>query len=227
MSKLIPSILASLATIGLLATAGSARATSLDAATDSLVDAPNIEIREGAVANQVAVFTVSLRYDGSVSPQTVDYRVLPGTATAGQDYVAIPDGTLVFMPGETTKTIEVPIIDDDAPECSEGFTLELQHWFYGAPMLVRAVILDDDGLDGGDGACPPAFPTASQDPGVDAGAAQPSGDGVDAAATTSSGEPRSSGSSSGCSIARTGSLHSWLLLGLALLAGRRWRRLMR
>jgi hypothetical protein len=226
----------------LLATAGSARATSEDAATASLVEAENVRALEGTGENHNAVVTVKLRYD-STAAQTVDYRVLPGTATAGLDYLAIPDGTLVFGPGETKKTLEVPIVADAVPECDEGFTVRLQHWFQGAPMDVHVLILDDDGHDGGIGACPPAFPPgSSEDPGADAAAVV----GTDGAAVASpdsglvverdagvadpapgnpptspladaSTSPTAPKGSSGCSIAATGSHPPWLLGALALV----------
>ena len=42
---------------------------------------------------------------------TVDCATRNGTATAGEDYVA-QSGTLTFAAGETTKTVEVEVLDD-------------------------------------------------------------------------------------------------------------------
>ncbi len=42
------------------------------------------------------------------------------TAVAGEDYVAA-SGTLIFAPGETTKTIDVTIIVDEYLEGDEQF----------------------------------------------------------------------------------------------------------
>jgi hypothetical protein len=41
---------------------------------------------------------------------TIDFATADGTAVAGVDYVATL-GTLTFAPGETTKTITVPVLD--------------------------------------------------------------------------------------------------------------------
>ena len=60
----------------------------------------------------------------SDKPVTVAYRTVDGTAVAGSDYTTT-SGTLRFEPGDTTKTIRVPTVDDDTPEETEAFTVEL------------------------------------------------------------------------------------------------------
>ena len=62
----------------------------------------------------------------SNSTVTVDYATADGTASAGSDYTAA-GGTLTFAPGETAKTVPVPIADDAAAEPSESFTLSLSN----------------------------------------------------------------------------------------------------
>ena len=57
---------------------------------------------------------------------SVAYATADGTATAGSDYTAT-SGTLVFAPGETSKTIAVPILGDTAFEPDETFTLTLSN----------------------------------------------------------------------------------------------------
>src|SRR5262249_207636 len=47
-----------------------------------------------------------------------------GTAAAGSDYTA-ESGTLSFAPGQTVKTVLVPITDDAAQEPAENFGLSL------------------------------------------------------------------------------------------------------
>jgi hypothetical protein len=55
---------------------------------------------------------------------TVAYATADGSATAGADYTATT-GQLVFAPGETSKTISVPILGDTTVEADETFTLSL------------------------------------------------------------------------------------------------------
>jgi hypothetical protein len=77
---------------------------------------------------------------------TVDFATADGTATANEDYVPI-SGTLVFAPGETSKTISVTIIDLPCPETAEDFSLMLSDPFgtsLSTPSRTTVTILDDD-----------------------------------------------------------------------------------
>ncbi|MDQ4098709.1 MAG: hypothetical protein M3144_12695, partial [Actinomycetota bacterium] len=76
----------------------------------------------------------------------VQYTTVAGTATAGSDYGHVPPTTLSFAPGETTKTVTVPVMTDAAVEPSETFSLKLS-----SPVdatisddAAAATILDDD-----------------------------------------------------------------------------------
>ena len=53
--------------------------------------------------------------ESSNSTVTVDYATTSGSATDGVDYTPAA-GTLSFAPGETAKTIVVPIADDGVTE---------------------------------------------------------------------------------------------------------------
>ena len=66
----------------------------------------NAEATEGETAT--IDFPVTLTPAATV---TVDYETADGTATAPADYVA-KRGTLAFAPGESEKTVEVPLHDD-------------------------------------------------------------------------------------------------------------------
>ena len=81
------------------------------------------EVREGPDA--ALAFRVTLDRAPS-SPVTVDYATSDGTAAAGADYAA-RSGTLVFAPGETAKTVSVPVLDDAHDEGSETLTFMLSN----------------------------------------------------------------------------------------------------
>ena len=70
-------------------------------------------------------FTVTLDR-ASNDTVTVDYGTSAGTATAAQDYTTT-SGTVTFAPGDTAKTIAVPIIDDDVEDGGETFTVTLSN----------------------------------------------------------------------------------------------------
>ena len=57
---------------------------------------------------------------------TVDYATAGGTAQEGTDYTAT-SGTLTFAPGEDSKTIPVPTLEDEIDEENETFTLNLSN----------------------------------------------------------------------------------------------------
>ena len=86
---------------------------------------PTLSIGDAAPVpeGRTAKFRVTLRRE-SGEPVTVAYRTVDGTAVAGSDYTTT-SGTLRFEPGDTTKTIRVPTVDDDTPEETEAFTVEL------------------------------------------------------------------------------------------------------
>jgi hypothetical protein len=53
---------------------------------------------------------------------TVTYNTAAGTATAGDDYETA-GGTVIFAPSETTKTVEITLVEDGIAEESETFTV--------------------------------------------------------------------------------------------------------
>ena len=85
---------------------------------------PTLSVGDAAVVEgDTATFRVTLSA-ASENVVTVSYKTKDGTAVAGSDYTAMA-GTLRFEPGDTTKTIRVPTVDDDTPEETEAFTVEL------------------------------------------------------------------------------------------------------
>ena len=79
------------------------------------------EATEGTDATMDFTVTLAPAAGGTV---TVDYATSDGTATEPADYTSTT-GTLTFTAGQTTKTVSVPIVDDDTPDSGETFTLTL------------------------------------------------------------------------------------------------------
>ena len=77
----------------------------------------------------------------------VRYATADGTATAGQDYVRTA-GQLAFAPGETRRTIAVPVLDDSLDEGEETLSLHLYD-AEGAPLtgaVATGTIFNSDPL---------------------------------------------------------------------------------
>ncbi|MGI6776858.1 MAG: Calx-beta domain-containing protein [Acetivibrionales bacterium] len=77
----------------------------------------------------------------------VDYSTSDGSAIAGLDY-SDSSGTLIFEDGVTSKTITIPINDDNILEGDESFTVTLSNASGGAKLgeQIQAVvnIIDDE-----------------------------------------------------------------------------------
>lgn len=67
-----------------------------------------------------------VRSGGLTGTTTIGFATADGTATAGTDYTAT-SGTLTFAPGETSKTINIPIINDNVYEGTEIFNFLLSN----------------------------------------------------------------------------------------------------
>jgi hypothetical protein len=94
-------------------------------------------VTEGHDGTREATFTVTLSAP-STQTVTVGYATANGTASAGSDYEST-SGTLTFAPGETSKTVTVPVVGDRAPEPNETFSVRLSSPSSGA-------LADDFGL---------------------------------------------------------------------------------
>jgi hypothetical protein len=96
------------------------------APTISISDVTVTEGNGGTATPRFAVFTVSLSAP-SAKKVTVQYRTVNLTATAPEDYAAIPATStdpvpvLTFLPGQETKNISVPINGDTIDEANEKF----------------------------------------------------------------------------------------------------------
>jgi hypothetical protein len=87
------------------------------------------------------------RSSGAQGAASVHYSTSNGTATAGSDYTAT-SGTVTFTGSETSKTFDVPILDDDVFEADETVNLTLsnpQGAGLGDPNTAVLTIVDNEG----------------------------------------------------------------------------------
>jgi hypothetical protein len=115
---------------------------------DELATRPGISVGGAAMAesNDFASVALEVRLaTASTLTVTVRYATSDGTATAGSDYQPVDD-VLTFAPGETSKTIAVPIFGDLVHEGDETFFVTLS-----APLNATldnagasVTVLDDD-----------------------------------------------------------------------------------
>ena len=90
---------------------------------DTLAATPALFVRDTTADEKDGNARVSVLLGGTAgqasgSAVTVAYSTSSGTATADSDY-STTAGTLTFAPGETAKTIVIPITDDAAAEPAE------------------------------------------------------------------------------------------------------------
>ena len=77
---------------------------------------------------------------------SVDYITSDDYARSGLDYTAV-SGTLTFAPGETTKTFNIPIINDSLPELNETLNINLNNAVgidLGLQNTAKLTIADND-----------------------------------------------------------------------------------
>ena len=85
--------------------------------------------------NSASIVLTVMRVNGSFGDVTVDYNTADNTAVAGEDYQLV-SGTLTFIDGEISQTIEVPLLDDATYEGDEAFTVVLSNVQGGATLVL-------------------------------------------------------------------------------------------
>jgi hypothetical protein len=110
-------------------------------------DRPNLSATDVAVDESEGALVFQLELS-TVSPLDVRATVttVPGSATAGEDYVAL-DSVVTIPAGETAAEVAVTVMDDDVPETNEVVFLSVT-----APEnaviddgVITGTIVDDDG----------------------------------------------------------------------------------
>jgi Lipase/Putative Ig domain/Calx-beta domain/Peptidase M10 serralysin C terminal len=111
------------------ATLGTQKTSVLTIVDNDLANAPKINISNPTIVieglNPNAIFAVNLSA-ASAYPITVNYSTANQTAITGTDYTT-SNGTITFAANETSKTITVPILNDNLNESDETFTLTLSN----------------------------------------------------------------------------------------------------
>ena len=151
---------------------GTARGTVTIADNDGarsvnpLISIDNVWINE---SDAYARFTVSLSAP-STSAVSVTWATQGDTAGYNSDFVGISGETLTFAPGETVKTVLVPMQQDARAEALESFRVALSNAVNGTIERTSGVgvIVDDDAAQTGTPTIrlvPGATRTASEDAG--------------------------------------------------------------
>lgn len=110
------------------------------------VSISDVTLTEGNSGTTNAVFTVSLSTH-SAQPLAVNYSATDeGGVDHEEDFTSV-SGQLIFPSGETSKTIEVPVLGDTEPEGDEIFSVNLSNAINCsiADYQGLGTIVDDDG----------------------------------------------------------------------------------
>jgi hypothetical protein len=105
----------------------------------------DVSISEGQSGTRLATFTVSRTGTAAFS---VNYATVNGSATAGSDYVTVPQTTLTFAAGQASRTLSVTINGDTIVEGNETFLVNLSNAVGPGASIVDGsglgTILNDD-----------------------------------------------------------------------------------
>lgn len=113
---------------------------------DPLVDRPIFSISASATAPEsIGTLQLQVTRSGLINvPVTVNYNMIATTATEGADYTG-SNGTLSFAAGETSKTISIPILNEDDLEPSESFLVILSNPTGGGALPEEQAVIQDPG----------------------------------------------------------------------------------
>ena len=111
-----------------------------------IFDVADTSKREGASGTATLSFSVT-RSDDTASAVTVDYAISDGTAGVTSDYTVVSaTGTLSFIGGQTSQTVDVTVLGDKKLERNETLFLTLNNPSSGAlndPQGTGTIVNDD------------------------------------------------------------------------------------
>ena len=124
-------------------------------------DVGSTSVSEGAGSKTITV----TRTGGDEGAVSVDYETVDGSATFPGDYTQTNNSLNWANNEDSSKTFQVPIINDGSAESSESFTIQLLNpgggATLGSPSVITVTINDDDSNPGGPGAIRFTSATAS------------------------------------------------------------------
>jgi methionine-rich copper-binding protein CopC len=121
--------------------------TETDLSTSDLL--PTLSVSDASILegnSGVQTLSFEVRLSNAISEDvTVRYATVDGTATAGTDYTA-KNGILTIPAGQTTATIQIPVLSDTIYELDETLTLKLSQPTNAVLLTPQATgtILNDD-----------------------------------------------------------------------------------
>jgi hypothetical protein len=123
---------------------GRGRVTIIDNDAPSVLSVNDVAVTEGTLTQSSATFTVSLSLP-SEKDVSVQFALAPGTATANADYANFTSN-VTFSPGVVTRTITVPLVQDNVFEPDETFFVNLSNATNAGigDSQGQATILNDD-----------------------------------------------------------------------------------
>jgi hypothetical protein len=131
------------------ATLGTPNSAELTIVDDETLPTVQFTVPDVTLDESIGTATIPVTLSNpSAFTVTVDYATSNGTATAPQDYTAI-SGTLIFAPGEITRTIALNITDDPTDEADETIDITLSNpdkAILGVPETTTVKISDNDGM---------------------------------------------------------------------------------
>ncbi|HEX7294413.1 MAG TPA: Calx-beta domain-containing protein, partial [Pyrinomonadaceae bacterium] len=123
--------------------------SALTVVSESSLNAVITITRAGVISGTSSVKYLSTDTDNFTVPCS-DSINNQGAAYGRCDYATAFD-TLTFLPGESSKTISIPIIDDSSTEANESFSVVLSNptgATLGSPSVTTVSIMDNDAVNG-------------------------------------------------------------------------------